>query len=144
MSTVIDLLGRQHQDVLARIAQDQSRFGESRVAAAFLDFLESDVVAHFQLEEGVLFPELAKVPRVADGPLRVMEAEHGVFRDLLQAGKEARDRGDDARLSVAATDLAALLQAHIAKEDQVLFPMALAVLSEEQLRCVDAAAAAAS
>lgn len=140
MSAVIDLLGRQHQEVLARISQDQKRFDGPGVAGLFLDFLEADVIAHFLLEEDVLFPELAKFPDIAAGPLRVMQAEHETFRELLQTGNRARAQGNDAQLSMAATDLAALLQAHIAKEDRVLFPMALAALSEEALRRIDASA----
>jgi hemerythrin-like domain-containing protein len=139
MTIVINLLGRQHAEVLTRITRDQHRFDEPRVAAAFLDFLASDVVTHFQLEEDILFPELAQIPRLADGPLRVMNAEHTAFRDLLAAASEARERGDTKRMGDDAADLAALLQAHIAKEDGVLFPMALDALSKEQLERIDAA-----
>lgn len=144
MSAVIDLLKRQHREVLDRIDEDQARLAEPRAASRFLDFLEADVIAHFRLEEDLLFPELAKVPPIADGPLRVMGAEHAVFRDLLAAGKQGRDRGDTRGLTQAANDIAVLLRAHIAKEDGVLFPMALEVLSEEQLRDLDAAGGKAS
>jgi hemerythrin-like domain-containing protein len=67
-----------------------------------------------------------------------MEAEHSAFRDLLSVGKNARASGDHHNLSVAASNLSALLQAHIAKEDTVLFPMAIDSLGEEQLRRMDA------
>lgn len=141
MSALIDLLGRQHQEVLARIAADQPRFAEPEVAARFLDFLQREVMSHFSLEEEILFPELARIPSIAAGPLRVMEAEHDSFRDLLARGKEEHARGDDAGLGRTAADLAALLQTHIAKEDRVLFPMALEVLGAERLQVLNAAAA---
>jgi hemerythrin-like domain-containing protein len=139
MSTLIDLLVRQHTEVLARIDRDVGNFDDPQVAGAFLDFLENDVVSHFRLEEDLLFPELAAVPSIAGGPLRVMNAEHAAFRDLLAAGKDARERREHGALATAATDLAALLRAHIAKENQVLFPMSLDALSPEQLRRIDAA-----
>jgi iron-sulfur cluster repair protein YtfE (RIC family) len=138
MSVVIDLLSRQHQQVLARIECDHEHFAEPGIAGKFLDFLECEVVSHFQLEEKLLFPELSRIPRIASGPLRVMEAEHSAFRDLLSKGKSARARADHHSLSAAATGLAALLQAHIAKEDRVLFPMALELLDQERLAVMDA------
>lgn len=141
MSAVIDLLMRQHQDVLARIDQVQGRFGEPEVAGGFLDFLEGDVMAHFQTEEDLLFPRLAEIASIAAGPLRVMDAEHTAFRDLLRAGQAARGCGDHQRVAATVADLAALLQSHIAKEDGVLFPMALHALTEEQMRSMDAAGA---
>lgn len=142
MNTVIQLLGRQHEEVLARIDQDESRFGESEVAKGFLEFLANDVVSHFRLEEDVLFPELALIPRIAGGPLHVMNAEHATFRQLLATGFRARDQGDSKAMMRAAADLAALLRAHIAKEDGVLFPMALDALSDEQLERIDVALSA--
>jgi hemerythrin-like domain-containing protein len=141
MSAVIDLLKRQHVEVLARIDRDHERFGDPAIAGEFLDFLGGEVVAHFRLEEEVLFPELAQVPAIADGPLRVMNAEHSEFRTLLAAGMAARERGDTHGVGAAASDLAMLLRGHIAKEDRALFPMALNVLSAEQLRSIDASSA---
>lgn len=139
MSTLIDLLKSQHEMVLARIERDAARFGDAAVAGAFLDFLENDVVSHFRLEEDILFPELEHSSWIAGGPLRVMNAEHTAFRDLLAAGKAAREGGAAAQLTAAATDLANLLRAHIAKENAVLFPMSLDVLGEEALHRLDAA-----
>lgn len=139
MSTLIDLLKSQHEEVLARIDRDAARFGDALVAGAFLDFLDDDVVSHFRREEEVLFPELEHSSWIAGGPLRVMKAEHAAFRDLLAAGKAARERGDAVQLTAAATDLANLLRAHIAKENAVLFPISLDVLGEEALHRLDAA-----
>lgn len=134
MSTIIDLLMRQHDEVLARIDRDIGRFGDETVAGEFLDFLDNDVSAHFHLEEEVLFPELASISMIANGPLRVMNAEHAVFRDLLAGGRKARDSGLVERLPAVARDLASLLRAHIAKENAVLFPLAREVLGDERLR----------
>ena len=139
MNTVIDLLKRQHQEVLARIDRDIDNFGAASVARAFLDFLEDEVVTHFRIEEEALFPEMGRIAAIANGPLRVMEAEHAAFRELLAGGRAACDRDANGDAIVAARDLAMLLRAHIAKEDNVLFPMALEVLGAEQWQRVELA-----
>jgi hemerythrin-like domain-containing protein len=139
MSLVIDLLAEQHREVLARIAAAGCPF-DTAAATDFVAFLESDVLDHFAIEEDLLFPQLARHAALAQGPLVVMNAEHTAFRDLLETARQARAAGDTAALATAATNLAALLQAHIAKEDGVLFPLALDRLSAEQIAAIDAEA----
>lgn len=137
MNAVIDELKQEHVEVLARIAAAEGQFADAGVCARFVAFLERDVVTHFRTEEEVLFPELARIPSIANGPLRIMNAEHDAFRHLLQAARQARQDGDGHALTTAATDLATLLQRHIAKEDGVLFPLALEMLTVEQLDRLD-------
>ena len=87
--------------------------------------------SHHHKEEGVLFEAMAAagVPREA-GPIAVMMAEHEQARAYTRAICEAAERwerGDTAaipQLATAARGYAALLRQHIAKEDQILFPMA--------------------
>ncbi len=140
MNTVIGLLGRQHRDVLARMAAVEDGLGEHAIAIDFIAFLDADVASHFRLEEEVLFPELAQIPAIAVGPLRVMQAEHDTFRALLEGARDAARRGDSAAARVALVDLINLLRAHITKEDGVLFPLALARLSPEQTQRMERAA----
>lgn len=86
---------------------------------------------HHKKEEGVLFPamEAAGIP-AEGGPIAVMLAEHQEGRRLTSAmrvGAEKLQSGDiAAREGVAqnALQYVALLRQHIAKEDNVLFPMA--------------------
>ena len=137
MSTVIDQLRQEHVEVLAQIARVERRLEDAEVCAGFLDFLEHEVVTHFATEEELLFPELARIPSIASGPLRIMNVEHDTVRELLHAARRARRDGNDHKLPMIAADLATLLQRHIAKEDGVLFPLALELLAEEQLDRVD-------
>ncbi len=90
---------------------------------------------HHQKEEGVLFPAMqsAGIPGEG-GPIGVMLAEHQEGRRLTGAMRGAAERlaGGDGRARAevvqAALEYVDLLRAHIAKEDNVLFPMAEQVL----------------
>ncbi|MFA4964362.1 MAG: hemerythrin domain-containing protein [Thermoleophilia bacterium] len=89
---------------------------------------------HHNKEEKVLFPLLRATAPVAGEPVRVMLAEHAQARLHVRAISEALPEagtGDPfAALSVAdgLEGYAALLRAHIDKENRVLFPLAERVL----------------
>jgi hemerythrin-like domain-containing protein len=86
---------------------------------------------HHKKEEGVLFPamEAHGVPREG-GPTGVMLAEHEEGRRLTRTMRAAAERllaGEASAkeaLAANARGYVALLRPHIAKEDNVLFPMA--------------------
>ena len=80
---------------------------------------------HHAKEERLLFPalEAAGVPGPG-GPIEVMLEEHERGRALLRAMREAPAAGRGAR----AREYARLLRAHIAKENEILFELADAVL----------------
>ena len=96
---------------------------------------------HHGKEEENLFPrmEAAGVPRVG-GPLGVMLLEHDRGREYVAAIAGAIDGyegGDGSAVGIIAENArgyAALLRQHIAKEDNVLFPMADRVLSPDDQR----------
>lgn len=101
---------------------------------------------HHRKEEGVLFKVMAErgVP-TEGGPIGVMLREHEQGRAYTRAMRDAAQRlegGDEtARSPVArsALDYAALLRQHIAKEDNVLFPLAEQVIpAAQQGELVDA------
>ncbi len=86
---------------------------------------------HHRKEEGVLFPamEAAGIPRQG-GPIGVMLAEHEEGRRLTRLMRTAAEKlaaGETAAKTEVVMNARAytrLLHQHIAKEDQVLFPMA--------------------
>ncbi len=87
---------------------------------------------HHAKEETGLFPALerAGVPREG-GPIATMLAEHDEGRALIRAMDGAPD---EAARAAAARRYVSLLRAHIAKENDVLFPMADAVLDDDGQR----------
>jgi len=86
---------------------------------------------HHKKEEGVLFPAMqaAGVPSEG-GPISVMLAEHEQGRRLTAGMRSAAERLAAGETSASeavvmnALQYVALLRGHIAKEDNVLFPMA--------------------
>ena len=86
---------------------------------------------HHQKEEGVLFPalEASGIP-AQGGPIGVMLFEHEEGRKLtgaMRAAAEKLQAGESraaAEVVENALQYVALLRQHIAKEDNVLFPMA--------------------
>ena len=142
MTTTMQLLSMQHQDVLARLTAVEAVLGDAddRLLTAFASYLEGEVVHHFGLEEQALFPVLARHLSSTQGPLAVMHAEHAEFRELLNSLRS----GGSAGQRTYARSVIDLLRAHIAKEDHVLFPMAERLLSAEEKNEVERRAALAS
>lgn len=87
---------------------------------------------HHSKEEEVLFPLLEErgVPRQG-GPIGVMLYEHEVGRDCVRRMSQTlpESGNDPAAFAAAAEEYVDLLRQHIRKENEVLFPMADAVLS---------------
>jgi hemerythrin-like domain-containing protein len=99
---------------------------------------------HHGKEEENLFPrmEAAGVPREG-GPLGVMLFEHEEGREHIAAIADeidAYERGDATaapRIADNARGYVDLLRQHIAKEEQVLFPMADRVLGQDDQRALE-------
>lgn len=86
---------------------------------------------HHTKEEDILFAELNK-----DGvlqhcnPIGQMLHEHDLARGLVKRLSEAIEKGDKAEIVKNARDYCELLEEHIFKEDNILYPMADEALKE--------------
>ena len=144
MSQTVEILGQQHQEVLAQLSELEAVLGSpaapSRLAA-FHAYLEGDVLSHFALEEEALFPVIERYLGSGQGPLAVMSSEHEAFRKSLRNLGTALRGGALDQQHLWARDIIGLLRSHIAKEDGVLFPMATRILSPEDQLEVDRLAA---
>ncbi len=88
---------------------------------------------HHQKEEGILFPYLEGKGMSRDlGPIGVMLAEHDVGRDHVKAMSEAIEGGKPKEFTAHAQAYIELLRDHIAKEDNILFPMAEQMMSSAE------------
>lgn len=142
----IDVLMDEHrviERVLDSLESEAGRLsrGENVRPGFFLD--AADFAAgfadgcHHRKEEGVLFPTMTQHGVPANGgAIEMMLDEHeagrAYVRRLRAAAKqlEAGDQGATTAVIAAARGYAALLRDHIAKEDELLFPMAAEMIPE--------------
>ena len=86
---------------------------------------------HNEDEERALFPVLGE-----DAPLGPFLEEHGTLWKLEEDLAAALARADRERVARLALDIVDLLRTHIRRENEVLFPMARALLGAEGLAIV--------
>jgi hemerythrin-like domain-containing protein len=101
---------------------------------------------HHTKEERHLFARLQeKAPEETRAIVTAMLAEHEGGRERVRRlleHLEAAERGDEAAIALVAEQLSAysgLLRSHIAKENNVLFPLADRLLAEDDTRALDEA-----
>lgn len=94
---------------------------------------------HSEREEGVLFPMMAQYIGRTSGPIAVMEYEHDQAKQRLASFLEKTaelpetvDRDSAAALANVVIDAYHILAEHFMKEENVLFPMAERLLSDEE------------
>ena len=90
----------------------------------------SGVEVHYARKENQLFPFLER--HGVSGPSRVMWGVHDEIRGLLRASKKAAGGGDLNALRELAPKLCLALVEMVYKEEKILFPMALEVMTEEE------------
>jgi len=105
------------------------------------NFINDDINNHFLKEEKYLFPILAGIPGMTEGPLKLIKYEHDKywnislkFLELLERQLSDKLNDEDiAKLKNIGRTLITLLRVHIDKEDNVLFPMVEQYLDDEIL-----------
>jgi hemerythrin-like domain-containing protein len=150
MSRAIEDLTKEHEEILSGLQVltaitlriERKLDIEKRDIWNLVTFLKDFAdKCHHGKEEGILFPALVKagIPDKG-GPVGVMLSEHTQGRALIKAMDGAATGSPDyPKFKQAAGEYAALLQAHIDKENTVLFPMAEKSLSAEKLEQIHAA-----
>jgi hemerythrin-like domain-containing protein len=131
------LLEDEHQEALAALDRlelaahhlrvDPASESDLATARSVLQILATTVREHNEKEEAALFPLLREV-----APIEVFEDEHRTAwtleRELARLLEKATA---DERAVQVALDLVALLRQHIARENEVLFPMARSLLGPD-------------
>ncbi len=126
---------------LARLAQDIEQTGSvSEESESALEQAEANILgaeSHYVREENVLFPYLEKHGIVQ--PPAIMWMEHDQIRDLKKAVLAALGRRGtvDAaafgrHLNAGAVSLAETIAGHFYKENNILYPTAMRVITEEE------------
>ena len=106
---------------------DKDFFGKA------IDFIQNYADKfHHAKEEDILFVELCKdTARMHCNPVPQMLMEHDMGRDFVKKMKEGLEKSDKEVLVEGARGYAQLLQEHIYKEDNILYPMASEALNSE-------------
>jgi len=89
----------------------------SERAEKVIRFFESDLKTHFAVEEEIVFPAMSGIEE-ADSVIRELIEEHRDIRRLIQRLQLARSP----KIVPLLREFADLLEAHIRKEERVLFP----------------------
>jgi hemerythrin-like domain-containing protein len=117
-------------DCVAAIADSANEKWDSQAAAQAVDFLRTFVDGcHRQKEETYVFPMLAAKGWSREGPTGQMLREHRQGREHLEAMSRAIEDDAAEAFNHAALDYVQLLRDHIAREDNILFPMVDCTLS---------------
>jgi iron-sulfur cluster repair protein YtfE (RIC family) len=122
-ATVGEIFGRDHRGLDELLGEVERALGAGQPAraAVFFSRFREGLERHIVAEEDVLFPAFEELTGVAGGPTAVMRAEHAEIRDLLR--KIAGCLEGSADFAVPLGNLTALLYAHNAKEERILYPM---------------------
>lgn len=144
MSQAIEDLKHEHDVILMSLKilggicreMELGRMDRSSDPRAFIDFLKEFAdKCHHGKEENILFPALVNAGIAQEGgPVGVMLHDHAQGRKLIQQ----MESGISPTLNVpifleGAYGYTELLQKHIQKENEILFPMAERVLTPDQL-----------
>ena len=135
MSQAIADLRHEHDAILEalQILERMTAQADAADLAAFVDFLREFVDrCHHGKEEGLLFPAMTRAGLAEHGGfIDELHAEHVQGRALVQTMAQAcTPTLRSADFAAAATAYAGHLRAHIAKENDVLFPMAERLLDD--------------
>jgi hemerythrin-like domain-containing protein len=121
--------------------------------------METRLAQHARKEDAVLFPAMEAVIGAESGPTQVMRWEHKAIHEqgallrrtlselndvehpkIESGGARLRELAADGRdaeaLRVTADEIIRLLDAHFAKEEQILFPMAETILDPAAIEAI--------
>ena len=123
-----------HCDDLFVAAEEAVQRGDWAAAAPAFERFHNQMKAHFEAEEGMLFPAFEAATGMSAGPTQMMRHEHEQMRSLLaQLVAACEDRESETYAGVAET-LLMLMQQHNMKEENILYPMCDQALGAEAER----------
>ena len=104
-------------------------------AGAALDDL-AKIETHYVRKENQLFPALER--NAFSGPSKVMWSVHNEIRDWIRVCRFAIAQSDATQLADQGLHLVRMVTEMIAKEEKILYPTALRLLTEEEWRAIRA------
>lgn len=125
MSGITSALQHHHKlcDGDFALAEEAAHKGDWAACAATHGKFRTGMLAHFSVEEEVLFPAFEQRTGMVGGPTQVMRGEHVQMRDLLRQMDEALAQKNADGFGGAAETLLIMMQQHNMKEENILYPM---------------------
>lgn len=135
----INILEAEHRNIevileaLENLQDGEPDWGIYERALSLLQEYADDY--HHAKEEDLLFPAMieAGIPK-ANSPVSCMEEEHKLARSLIALMHDALAQMDATAMREAVGRYCSILREHIAKEDNILYPMALQMISPDGWR----------
>jgi len=150
LKTPTSILSDEHQQILSVISATVNKCKEitenSKLDVQFfndvIDFIQNYADKyHHAKEEDILFVELCKPEaegRMHCNPVNQMRHEHTIGRQYVEGMIDALNKSTNQQLVENTLGYCELLQSHIFKEDNILYPMAdQALTNEEQSTMLD-------
>ena len=141
---VTEPLRWEHEVVLAQLKAFEKSLDEAdwKGIRETLRFFDGRLVLHRRKEEEMLFPALGRHIGAEAGPIACMLHEHQEERERIEVIRAALARGTGhpgtlQEVRTAGGYILGLLRNHIAKENQILYPMAEDTLSEEEKQRIE-------
>ncbi|MFA6310446.1 MAG: hemerythrin domain-containing protein [Sterolibacterium sp.] len=140
MSQVSQILPAHHKhcDELFAIAEEAAQTGDWAACGEQCGRFVGAMLAHFEAEEGLLFPAFESVTGMSGGPTQIMRMEHSQMRELFRQLEAARCAQDAETFAGVAETLLILMQQHNMKEENILYPMCDQALGAQGAQLVSA------
>ena len=139
MSETTDAITRHHAELAARLSDRVDAVaatGSAANVAALVSFLDGELIPHAASEERDLYPVLDRIVAAHGRPTATMSIDHEFItryrNELAAATERLGSHGDPlaaAEVARLAGALAALVEAHLAKEERAYLPLFAAHLS---------------
>jgi hemerythrin-like domain-containing protein len=123
-----------HCDDLFVAAEESVLRADWTAAASAFEHFHGQMKAHFEAEEGLLFPAFEAATGMSAGPTQMMRHEHEQMRALLSQLEAACEAHDGEAYAGVAETLLMLMQQHNMKEENILYPMCDQALGAEAER----------
>ncbi len=139
------ILSEEHQNILkfinALIKESNLIKSSNKINKQFferaIDFIKNYADKfHHAKEEDILFKELTNNPGMHCNPVQQMIYEHNLGREFVKGLEAALKQNNKLKIVENALNYSDLLQQHIFKEDNILYPMANQVLPKKTQKSV--------
>ncbi|HMM53780.1 MAG TPA: hemerythrin domain-containing protein [Candidatus Desulfobacillus sp.] len=105
-------------------AEEAAHKGDWDACAKAYTKFRDEVLAHFSVEEDILFPPLEERSGITSGgPPQMMREEHEQMRPLLQQMDNALEQKNAGNFTATGETLLVMMQQHNMKEENILYPM---------------------